>query len=116
MDFVAVTFIVGATLGLVATVVSRLSARDEKVCDPVASSSAGAGSDTAAEDAPERWGNPPTDRGWYRDPHGRATSRWWDGQRWTEETDPPQWLVIPVSPEHAGSDAEDAARNTRARH
>lgn len=24
--------------------------------------------------------------GWYPDPAGSATSRWWDGQRWTDHT------------------------------
>lgn len=24
--------------------------------------------------------------GWYPDPHGQATQRWWDGTRWTEHT------------------------------
>ena len=24
--------------------------------------------------------------GWFDDPHGQARLRWWDGQRWTDQT------------------------------
>jgi hypothetical protein len=27
--------------------------------------------------------------GWYADPTGVATSRWWDGVQWTDHTQPP---------------------------
>jgi ABC-type dipeptide/oligopeptide/nickel transport system permease component len=27
--------------------------------------------------------------GWYSDPHGQASMRWWDGQTWTEHTHAP---------------------------
>lgn len=29
---------------------------------------------------------PGTSAGWYADPYNRATWRWWDGRRWTDET------------------------------
>ena len=34
---------------------------------------------------------PPSDhqgRGWHADPFGRHRQRWWDGTRWTEQTQP----------------------------
>ena len=36
----------------------------------------------------------PGPAGWYRDPWGSSQWRWWDGQAWTQRTDPPvqaQW-------------------------
>ena len=33
---------------------------------------------------------PPTPAGWYPDPSGTGGQRWWDGQRWTDQLQPPQ--------------------------
>ena len=41
-------------------------------------------------------------RGWYADPDGAATLRWWDGAAWTETTEglaehpPPPWNVFAI--------------------
>jgi hypothetical protein len=36
-----------------------------------------------------------TPPGWYADPHGAPVSRWWDGVRWTEATQPPASATSP---------------------
>jgi Protein of unknown function (DUF2510) len=56
-----------------------------------------------APDAP----SPP--RGWYPDPGGGASWRWWDGERWSEQLEP--WWA--PDPELAGlADEEARARST----
>ncbi|SNQ46051.1 Scramblase [Frankia canadensis] len=43
--------------------------------------------------------------GWYADPSGQQGSRWWDGNQWTEHTQPgapPAQPGVPGQPHHAG--------------
>jgi len=47
------------------------------------------GSPTAWGPGPPSWQAPPpptTPAGWYPDPGGTASQRYWDGYRWTEHT------------------------------
>ncbi|MEJ7705766.1 MAG: DUF2510 domain-containing protein [Geodermatophilaceae bacterium] len=32
--------------------------------------------------------------GWYADPAGTSWQRWWDGQQWTEHTQPPPQVQV----------------------
>lgn len=51
--------------------------------------------DHAASTSEAPAGPPP---GWYNDPHGAPTLRWWDGRSWTAHTQPPSGGAPPVNP------------------
>ena len=35
--------------------------------------------------------------GWYSDPSGASSLRWWDGHSWTTHTAPPEAAAVPTS-------------------
>lgn len=47
---------------------------------------------------------PPTPAGWYPDPHGAPTQRYFDGRRWTDQLAP-----LPTSPRYDGLSTKSAA-------
>ena len=53
--------------------------------------------------------------GWYPDPSGAHGTRWWDGQRWSEHTQPPPPTYGGAAPAY-GVPAPTSVQNAKPRH